>query len=118
MTRTFRISAKEIKKKDGTGSFISCSAKIGEKWYRVKFTKDCERSPKKRGLYDLTVKSEHMSVQKGKIKDGFTENDILWISEIETLRRYTEEELNEMNEAKLSEVFGGTKEVDPDDLTF
>lgn len=117
MKRTFKITAKEVTKKDGA-KFISCSAKIGEKWYRVKFTQDCEGIPKKRGIYDLTVDSTHMSMQKGKVKDAYTENDILWIKEIVKLRKYTYEELIAINEEKLAKVFGDFEVVEPDILPF
>lgn len=119
MERTFRISAKEIKKKDGTGSFISCSAKIGDSWYRVKFTQDCERAPRKRGLYDITVDYTAMSIQKGKVKDAYVENDIIWVKEIKRIRKYTDEELNAMNAEKLNKVFGATlEEIEDGDLPF
>lgn len=110
MERTFRISAKEIKKKDGSGCFISCSAKIGNTWYRVKFTQDCERAPRKRGLYDITADDTAMSIQKGKVKDEYTENDIIWVREIKHIRKYTNDELNAMNTEKLNKVFGDTLE--------
>lgn len=119
MERTFRISAKEIKKKDGSGSFISCSAKIGGFWYRVKFTKDCETSPRKRGLYDITVDDNSMSVQQGKDRDEYRENDTIWIREIKKIRKYTDDELNAMNTEKLSKVFGkALDESDAGDLPF
>lgn len=119
MERTFRISAKDIKKKDGSGSFISCSAKIGDSWYRVKFTQDCERSPRKRGLYDITVDYNSMSIQKGKVRDAYTENDTIWVKEIKKIRKYTDDELNTMNAEKLSKVFGeALGEADAGELPF
>lgn len=118
MTRTFKISAKEIKKKDGTGSFISCSAKIGDNWYRVKFTRDCERTPKRRGLYDITVNDDNMSIQKGKIKSPYAENDTLWVRVIDDIRRYTNDEVTALNTAKLSKVFDKPVDAAVDDLAF
>lgn len=125
MIRTIKLSAKEIKKTDGKGTFISCSAKIGGKWYRIKFTKEANGEPKKRGLYDLTVDDNNCSLQRGRVKtkaDGtqYTENDIFWVNKIEALRQYTEEELAEMNRKTMDGVFGAELEElkTDDDLPF
>lgn len=119
MERTFRISAKDIKKKDGSGSFISCSAKIGDSWYRVKFTRDCESSPRKRGLYDITVDDNSMSIQKGKVRDAYIENDTIWIREIKKMHKYTDDEINAMNTEKISKLFGkALDETDAGELPF
>lgn len=121
MIRTIKLSAKEIKKTDGNGTFISCSAKIGAKWYRIKFTKEAVGEPKKRGLYDLTVDDSNCSLQRGRVKtkaDGtqYTENDIFWVNKIEALRKYTEEELAEMNRKTMDGVFGAElEEIKTDD---
>ena len=115
MTRIIKISAKEIKKKDGNGTFISCSAKINGNWYRVKFTKECVGEPKKRGLYDLTVDDTNCSLQKGRARTNesgktYVENDTFWVNKITNLRKYTEEELAEMNAKTMDELFGGRLE--------
>lgn len=120
MTQTIKVSAKEIKKSDGTGTFPSCSAKIGEKWYKIKFTQDCTVSIKKRGLYDLTVKLDDISRQKGRektLKGGkkVMDNDTLWIRKVVSLRKYTEEEMAELNRRDLDEVFGGMATVENDE---
>lgn len=124
MTQTFKISAKEIKKNDGTGTFVSCSAKINNNWYKIKFTKDCTVSIKTRGLYDITVKVDDMSRQKGKEKVNkggkkVKENDTIWINSVVNLRKYTKEEMDEINRKDLAEVFGGMSTVETDeDLPF
>lgn len=120
MTQLIKVSAKEIKKTDGTGSFISCSAKIGEKWYKIKFTKECTTDIKKRGLYDLKVNVDDISRQKGRektLKGGkkVMDNDTLWIRKVVSLRKYTEEEMAELNRRDLDEVFGGYATVENDE---
>lgn len=116
-TRTFMIACKEIKNNEQ--KFIASTAKINGKWYKIKFTKECETAPRKKGLYDLTVDLKDISIQKGKKytnKKGEEkiENDTLWINKTTNLRKYTEEELEKRNMEALSEVF----DIDEDELPF
>ena len=120
MKQTFKISAKEIKKADGSGTFVSCSAKINNIWYKVKFTKESTVSIKTRGLYDITVRVDDMSRQKGREKVNkngkkVKENDTIWINNVVTLRKYTKEEMDEINRNDLAEVFGGYVELEDDE---
>ena len=120
MKQTFKVSAKEIKKADGTGTFVSCSAKINNNWYKIKFTKECTVSIKTRGLYDITVKVDDMSRQKGRekaTKNGkkVKENDTIWINNVVSLRKYTKEEMDEINRNALAVVFGGYAELEDDE---
>lgn len=116
--KTFMISCKEVKNE--TQKFIASTAKINGKWYKIKFTKDCELAPRKRGLYDITINLKDVSIEKGKVyinSRGETklQNDTLWVRNTIKLRKYTEEELIKRNLETLSEVF----EVDDDeDLPF
>lgn len=112
--KTFMISCKEVK--SDTQKFIASTAKINGKWYKIKFTKDCEVIPRKRGLYDITINLTDVSLEKGKLytnSRGETkvQNDTLWIKNTLNLRKYTEEELIKRNLESLSDVF----EVDSDD---
>ena len=107
--RTFTIHAQEVKK--DKQSFIACSAKIGEKWYKIKFTKEVKDAPDTRGLYDLTIDFDDCSVERGKPytskngKKGIS-SDIIWVRHIVGLREYSAEELAEINRNELSEIFG------------
>lgn len=105
--RKFTISAKEVKLTDGR-SFIKCSAIINNKWYKIKFKKECLVTPKIKGRYDIKVIDEDLSLQKGKTvkneNNTFIENDTLWVSKCE-LRQWTEEELKAEEQVKITDVF-------------
>lgn len=120
-TRTFMIACKEIKKDEQ--KFIASTAKINGMWYKIKFTKECETAPRKKGLYDLTVDLKDVSIQKGKKytnKKGEEkiENDTLWISKTKNLRKYTDEELEKRNIEALSKVFYINDDINDDDAPF
>lgn len=107
--QTIKIHAQEVNK-DGK-RFIASSAEIRGKWFKIKFTQECERAPKKRGLYDITFSFDDCSVEKGKryIKKDGTEgiaNDTIWVRKISDIRKYTEEELAKENRAEMAEIFG------------
>lgn len=108
-TQKFVLHAQEIKKDKQT--FIAGSAEINGKWYKIKFTKDCERAPKSRGLYDITVSVDEVSLEKGgtyinKNGEVLSENDTLWIRKIADIYKYTDEDLRRENRMKLEGVFG------------
>lgn len=108
MRHTFTISAKEVKL--DKLSFISCSAKIGDSYYKIKFTKECERAPRTRGLYDLTIDEDNCFIQRGEkyvTRDGYEAigNPTIWVKSIESIRKYTDEELAEINRASFAGVF-------------
>lgn len=122
MEKLFKISAREVKQEKGA-SFIACSTKIGERYFKVKFTKDCLTQPKKRGLYDLLVDINKCSLQKGDKyinKQGFEAEGqpTIWVREVINLRPYTEEELNAINEAKFEAVFGDAEKANYEPLPF
>ena len=107
--KTICIHAQEIKK--DKQSFIASSAEINGKWYKIKFTKDCEGIPKTKGLYDLTIDFDECSVELGKMykrADGSMgrENDVIWVKHIVGLRQYTEEELKAINRMAMGNIFG------------
>lgn len=117
-TRTITISAQEIKKDKQT--FIACSAQINGKWYKIKFTKDCERNPKTKGRYYLTINFDDCSFEAGKPykKDGKERksNDIIWVRKITDIKKYTDEELAEENRAEMASIFGAEmSEMTPED---
>lgn len=108
-TKTIKLYAKEIQK--DKQKFISSSTEINKKWYKVKFTKDCNVKPEQQGWYELTFEYDGCSIEKGKTyvrKDGKrgTENDTLWIRNVIKLRKFTDEEMNEAKREQLDEVFG------------
>lgn len=107
--RTIRISASEIKK--DKQSFIACSANIGGKWYKIKFTQDCNDSPRAKGLYDLTIDFDGCSIEKGKKfvsskGNKGVSNDTIWVKYITKIRKLTDEEIAVINREQLSEIFG------------
>lgn len=107
--RTFTIHAQEIKKEKQ--SFIACSAEINKKWYKIKFTKECEGAPKRKGIYELTIDFDCCSIERGKRytnsqgKHGIS-NDIIWVREIANIHPYTDEELKASNRMAMSNIFG------------
>lgn len=108
MIRTFKIAAREVTHENQ--KFIACSTKIGDKYFKVKFTKDCATQPRKRGLYDITLNTDKCSIERGKKyinKQGYEAEGqpTIWVKEVDNLRAYTEEELNAINEAKFKAVF-------------
>lgn len=110
VTVTIVLHAQEVKK--DKQSFIVSSANINGVWYKIKFNKQCEISPKIRGLYDLTISFDDCSVEKGKSyigNDGEMHQslDTIWVRKVENLRRYTDEEMRDRNRDKMSAIFGG-----------
>lgn len=107
--RIIEIHSQEVK--SDKNSFIASSAEINGKWYKIKFTKDCERAPKKKGIYKLKIDFDKCSVEKGKVyvnskgKEGIS-NDVIWVREIVEIRRLTDEEYAERNRKDLYDVFG------------
>lgn len=106
---TITIHSQEIKK--DKQSFIASSAEINGKWYKIKFTKDCNLTPKVKGLYDLTINFDDCSVENGKVyrrTDGTTgvANDTIWVQRVIELREYTDEELKAVNRYALGNIFG------------
>ncbi len=107
--RTIILHTQEIVK--DKQKFVAASAEINGKWYKIKFTQNCEGIPKKKGLYELTFNVDNCSVEHGKLyttKDGETKtaNDVIWVKEIVKLREFTKEELEELNRLVFKEVFG------------
>ncbi len=107
--RTIKIHAQEIIK--DKQRFISCSAEINGKWYKIKFTKAVTDAPRDRGLYDLTIDFDECSIEQGKQytnKNGKKgrENDTIWVKHIVGIRKVTDEELKAINREKMSAIFG------------
>lgn len=121
MLKTFTITSREIK--TDKNSFISSSAKIGDRYFKIKFTKDCLTKPNKRGLYRLTIDTTKCSIERGDKyinKQGFEAEGqpTIWVREVNYLTPYTEEELNAMNEKKFEAVFGEEDTADYEPLPF
>ena len=115
MEITARVNVKEVV--NGNTKFPSCSAKINGTWFKIKFTQECEKSPKSRGVYNVTFDTRNTSIQRGKKytnkngKDGI-ENDTIWIKKIVSIVKYTEEELAEMNAAEVEKALNGFTAID------
>lgn len=106
--RKITLHAQEVRK--DKQSFITCSAEINKKWFKIKFTKECENAPKERGLYELTIDFDDCSIEKGK---PFTSkagrkgvaNDTIWVRKITAIRKFTDEELKASNRIDMSAIF-------------
>ena len=109
-TKIIELHSQEIRKDKQV--FIASTAEINGKWYKIKFTKDCEKSPKVKGLYELTINFDDCSLERGKPytnkegKKGIS-SDVIWVRKITEIRQYTEDELKEANRIAMANVFGG-----------
>ena len=118
--RTYELHTKEVT--NGSQKFPSSTAKIGDEYFKVKFTKDCNTSPKTSGVYDLKVALEDCSIQNGEIytdKDGNKKrgNRTIWVRNVLELRKHSDEEMREANAKAMLEALEGTTftELKPDD---
>lgn len=107
--RTIIIHAREVK--NDKQKFISCSAEINGKWYKIKFTKDVKDNPRDRGLYELTIDFDSCSIENGKYYDtskgeSRKENDTIWVSHIVGIKKYSEEDMKAINRSKMGAIFG------------
>ncbi len=106
--RKITLHSREIRKDKQT--FIASDAFIGGKWYKIKFTKECERAPKNKGLYELTLNFDDCSLEKGKpytSKDGEKRlsNPTIWVKDIVKIREFSDEERKEANRLTMAEIF-------------
>lgn len=109
-TRTIMVSAREVT--NGKTKFINCSAKLNNVWFKIKFTRACNDRPLEKGRYDISVNLDECSTQNGGtytdkygiVKEGAP---IIWINKIESIRKYTDEELKEESRRRISEIFDG-----------
>lgn len=108
-TKTITLYTKEIKQ--DKKKFYASSAKINDEWYKIKFTQDVKNPPDDRGLYELTVTYDDISLENGKpyidnegeVKIG---NATLWVRNFVNLRKLSDEELSERNRETMASVFG------------
>lgn len=95
----------------GDKSFVTYSMKVREgKFIKVKFTKDCERVPKKAGYLLLTINASTCSVQKGrKIDDERRDFDTLWVNEVIDAVKDEKYEAEQKEKAKkrVDAIFNG-----------
>lgn len=106
---TFTMTVKEVRK--GTQSFLVGMANIANKWYKIKFNRSCNDTPKERGIYDITIDFDSCSVERGKKytrEDGTEDigNDTIWIANIVNLRKWSDEDMRERNRKNMAEIFG------------
>lgn len=108
--QTIEIYSQEVK--DGKKSFIASTAKIGGKWYKIKFVNGTENAPKERGIYYLTINFDFCSLERGKPYTSSTgrkgvSNDTIWVRKVENLYKLTDEELQERNRETFDAIFTG-----------
>lgn len=118
--RTYELHTKEVT--NGSQKFPSSTAKIGDEYFKVKFTKECNTSPKTSGVYEIKLALEDCSIQNGEIytdKDGNKKrgNRTIWVRNVIELRKHTEEEMREANAKAMLEALEGTTftEIKSDD---
>lgn len=109
VARKITIHSKEVRKDKQT--FIASSALINGAWFKIKFVKGCNDKPEEKGMYDITFNTDNCSVERGRAytkKDGGVgyENDTIWIKKLETIYKYTDEDMKEMNRVTVSSIFG------------
>lgn len=107
--KTIEVYAKEVKK--DKQSFIACTANINNRWYKIKFNKDCNEWAKEKGIYELVVDIDNISMERGKEIENskgkkVMQNDTLWIKSVISLTHYTEEQMRERNRVTMNSVFG------------
>ena len=102
---TIQCYAREIKTEKN--SFIAVTSQINGKYYKIKFKKECNNVPRKKGLFHLTLDVDEISVQYSKTyvgKDGKVreENPTIWVDDIIEIKYFTAEELKAINRDKVS----------------
>lgn len=113
MIQTIKVFGREVV--NGSQKFISSSAEINKKWYKIKFVNGCNEVPSTKGIYEITFDTKNASLEKGKpytTKNGKKgiDNPTIWIKKIIKNRPYTEEDYDRENEEVFSEVFGTSDE--------
>lgn len=114
MEQTIKVSGREVS--NGNQKFISCSAEINKKWYKIKFVTGCNDVPSAKGIYEVTFDTKNASIEKGKpftTKNGKKgiDNPTIWIKKVIKNRPYTEEDYDRENEEAFGEVFGTNEEL-------
>lgn len=100
--KTIRVFGREITRKDGK-KFTSYSyTNDGKKFYRVKFTQECENRPSKTGYVLMTVNTKDVSVQKP-VKNDTYQTWYLWIKNVVSYQA-DEEHIAEMDAKRVQEV--------------
>ena len=82
MQKTIKIYGKEYTTKEGNTFTRYSYTKDGEKFYQIKFTKASHFSATQKGYCLLTIDDDKVSIQKGPTKNGFKQNDIIWVKEV------------------------------------
>lgn len=106
--KVITLHTQEIKKDKKV--FYASSAEICGKWYKIKFTMDCEGAPKEKGLYTLTIDIDECSVETGKVVKNSAGKevktaDIIWVKSIVNLQKYSDEDLKEENRKLMGNIF-------------
>lgn len=107
--RTFKVYAKEINTKDGN-KFVSLSTSYNGEFYKFKFKKVCTSNIQLKGVYDVVLDLNDISVQAGKIKtnkDGqeYKENATIWVEKVVSIRKYSDDELKAQQLNRNFELF-------------
>lgn len=106
---TFKVYAKEITTKDGN-KFVALSTLYNGEFYKIKFKKACTTNIQLKGVYDVVVDLNDISVQRGKIKTldygkEYKENATIWIDKVVLINKYSDEDLKLQQLNKNKELF-------------
>lgn len=117
--RVIRIFGRDVTIDDKT-KFVKWSYTAdGKKFYQVKFMQECEKAPKKAGYYLISVKPSNVSLQKGKKRDNFQQNDTLWVRQCEDFKRDEEyAKVKEEEQRKAVDMALTSFELDEEENPF
>lgn len=107
-TVTLTLITRERSKADGK-KFLTHTAQVSDKWVTVKFNSDVENAPRKVGKYTIKLNLKNVSIKS----DG--QYTTLWVNEIISLKKWTDEELKKEAVKKASDYFGDMVQDETDD---
>lgn len=107
--QTINVYAREIN--SNGRMFVTCTANINNRWYKVKFKRGVANNPTVRGLYKMTIDVDDCSIEKGSKytdKNGKTAvgNPTIWVGAIKSIEQYGDDYFKEKNREKFAEIFG------------
>lgn len=112
--QTIELHVQEVRKDKQV--FYPATGEINGKWFKVKFTKECNTQLKEKGIYTLKVDLRNCSLERGKpyMKNDGTEgktNPTIWVRAIDSITKYTEAEMQERT-MKEFELFFNSEDIE------
>ena len=112
------IYGKEVSTKEGN-KFPVFSTKINDEYFKIAFTRECVNSPRSAGVYELTVDFRYINEVKSSYisdKTGKRGCSTLWVKNVDTIRKKTQEELELENLARNTVRFGSKTPTKMEDI--